>query len=59
VFAVNGTDPITLLRYLDVFWRNVFTIFLAVTLVFAIFSSPSPAALRRRGDGRCSTNTFT
>jgi hypothetical protein len=48
VFAVNGTDPITLLRYLDVFWRNVFTIFIAVTLVFAIFDAAQARRLLKQ-----------
>jgi len=39
VFAVNGTDPITLLRYLGVFWKIAFNIGVAVTLAFAIFDA--------------------
>jgi hypothetical protein len=48
VFAVNGTDPITLLRDLGVFWKIAFNIFLAVTVVFAIFDAAQALRLLKQ-----------
>jgi len=48
VFAVNGTDPLTLLRYLGVFWTIAFYICLAVTVVFAIFDAAQARRLLKQ-----------
>jgi hypothetical protein len=48
VFAVNGTDPITLLRYLGGFWKIAFNIFLAVTMAFAIFDAVQARVLLKQ-----------
>ena len=48
VFAVNGTDPIQLLRYLGSFWKIAFNIFLAVTIAFAIFDAVQARVLLKQ-----------
>jgi hypothetical protein len=48
VFAVNGTDPITLLRSLGGFWKIAFNIFLAVTMAFAIFDAVQARVLLKQ-----------
>src|SRR5260221_9701521 len=39
VFAAGGTSPFELVRYLSVFWRLAFYIFIFVTLVFAVLDA--------------------
>ena len=48
VFAVNGTDPIQLLRYLGSFWKIAVNIFLAVTIAFAIFDAVQARVLLKQ-----------